>query len=165
MLQSGVEGRQRIYAIDVFLRMTDRLHMSWYFDFELETKILVKHKKSVDTLTFGLNQRKQIHENNGKVLRFKSRKQKIGDVQGDPLIMADSLRHSVYIILPAPLGKTDARWRTFWAIKDKGDSSSLSYKRCIPSSRMAMYETNGSLEERRQKEEKYTSNLLKKYRF
>ncbi|XP_063427534.1 uncharacterized protein LOC134711036 [Mytilus trossulus] len=117
--KSGVEGRQGLYAIDVFPRMADRLHISWYFDFELVSKILVKHKKGVDTLTFDLNQRKQIHERNEKCPR-----------------------------------------RTFWAIKDKGDSSSLTYKRFIPASRMAMYETNGAIEKRRQKEEKYTSNLL-----
>ncbi|XP_052103433.1 uncharacterized protein LOC127736908 [Mytilus californianus] len=143
---------QRLYAIDVFLRMVDRLHISWYFDFEIETDILAKHKNG-DTLIFDLKQSKQLNENNEKVLRFKSRKQKIDDVQGDPLIMADSQRHSVYVILPSPEGKTDSQ-RTFWAIKDNGDSSSLSYKRFIPASRMAMYETNGSVINRKQKEEK-----------
>lgn len=64
----------RLYAVDIYLRMVDRLHTVWYANFEREV--------STDT-----------------VLRFKPK-----TVAGDPLIMASVDESLIYVILPPPEG-------------------------------------------------------------
>lgn len=120
----NILGMQRLYAVDIFLRMVDRLHISWYFNFEREEKIISS----------------EISKERDTTLRFKPRQQ----VQGNPLLMANIQEEVIYVILPPPETNADMP-QMFWAIKDEGDNASLLYKRTISASRMAMYEVNGSL--------------------
>lgn len=106
---------QRLYAVDIYLRMVGRLMVAWYANFERELP-----GNQIDT-----------------VLRFKPRT----NVAGDPLIMANEGESVIYVILPPPEGNANMP-KMFWAIKDEGNSSSLLYKRTISASKMAMYELN-----------------------
>lgn len=123
---------QRLYAIDIFLRMVDRLHIAWVFDFETERSVLksLEKVKIVD---------KHSRSQNDNTLRFKPKRE---DVQGEPLIMANVQDEIIHVILPAPQSNSNMA-RLFWAIKD-GDNPALLYKRTISAARMSMYEVNGS---------------------
>lgn len=130
--QPNILGMQRLYAIDIFLRMVDRLHIAWVFDFEDE-------RSAVKSLENGKIEDKLLRNRNDKTLRFKPKRQ---EVQGDPLIMANVQDEIIHVILPAPESNSNMP-RLFWAIKD-GDNPTLLYKRTIYAARMSMYEVNGS---------------------
>lgn len=130
--QPNILGMQRLFAIDIFLRMVDRLHIAWVFDFETESSGL----KSTGNDIFV---DKPLRSENDKTLRFEPKRQ---EVQGDPLIMANVQDEIIHVILPAPESNSNIP-RLFWAIKD-GDNPTLLYKRTISAARMSMYEVNGS---------------------
>lgn len=143
---------QRLYAIDIYARMVDRLHITWYYNFEREEGGRRKEAKSrkfeEGVFDFNTNTKQDVIHSQDNVLRFKPSPP---TVDGEPLIMADVQREIVYVILPAPEYNADMG-RMFWAIKDGGGNSTMLYKRTISAARMAMYEVNGSFK-------KQTSNL------
>ncbi|XP_071164920.1 uncharacterized protein [Mytilus edulis] len=141
----NILGMRRLYAVDIFLRMVDRLHTTWYFNFEREDP---------ETKNSRLSKELKANEKD-TTLRFKPRQ----PVQGNPLLMANIQEEVIYVILPPPETNGDEP-PMFWAIKDDGDDASLLYKRTISASRMAMYEINGSLKHKSKSNIKTKSKLF-----
>lgn len=154
---------QRLYAIDIYARMVDRLHITWYYNFEREEggrrKEAKPRKFEEGVFDFNTNTNQDVIHSPDNVLRFKPSPP---TVDGEPLIMADVQREIVYVILPAPEYNADMG-RMFWAIKDGGGNSTMLYKRTISAARMAMYEVNGSFKKQTSKlegENKIKSSIL-----
>lgn len=133
---------QRLYAIDVILRMVDRLHIAWVINFEFEIP--------------------RQTQNHGNVNFFdQDDRDELNDVTSvPPRVMVTSDTDTVYVSLPAP-GSNAGSGNKFWAIKDNQTSSKpeILFKKDYALTSIATYEigSNGQHSEERKRDGKWTN--------
>ncbi|XP_045173464.1 uncharacterized protein LOC123535017 [Mercenaria mercenaria] len=122
-------GLQRLYAIDAFERMADRLVIAWYANFEKETAAVVQQSLKFKPKSF---QKRLIH----KIKRETQRK---------PSLLWDSFHRTVFVSLPPPVLSTREGQNgieSLIGIKDLGNNSALVFKVERSASNMVLYERN-----------------------
>lgn len=115
---------QRLYAVDIFPRMVDRLHISWVINFEME----MPPPKP---------------QNRGNVVFFEQADEEFAPEAATvpPRVMVNPDTDTVFVSLPAPAGNGLGGTK-FWAIKDNQTSSKpeILFKKNYALSSMATYE-------------------------
>ena len=140
--QVSVLGLQRLYAVDVFDRMADRVKIAWYANFEREGKTIKTHK-----------------------LKFRPhslRHRLLTKIKSQQALLKASLlwyneARTVFVSLPPPeLNPLSTAMSSFWGIRDNGNNAEYVFHSIISVTNMALFEPSVF---RRQS----SGNALRKY--
>ncbi|KAL3886197.1 hypothetical protein ACJMK2_026206 [Sinanodonta woodiana] len=134
-VKSSILEMRRLYAIDMYHRMADRLTVAWYFN-------LMNLSQTDQKLTFGTKLKKED--------RLKGT---LKDDTMDYSLLYDYQTGTVFVGLPPPVESSSGRTEgqstgTFWGIKDTGNNADLVFKKFMPISSMAKYEANDDRSEK-----------------
>ncbi|XP_060072987.1 uncharacterized protein LOC132552810 [Ylistrum balloti] len=126
----AVLGLQRLYAIDMYQRMVDRLHITWYFNFERETGSRNQFRERVgDKFVVEMDMDDGINISKEKQ-----------DEMIQPSLMFNVETNTVMVNLPPPEGSNAGP--TLWGLKDDGDTASQLFRVTAGLKQMAMFDTS-----------------------
>ncbi|OWF49531.1 uncharacterized protein LOC110451769 [Mizuhopecten yessoensis] len=129
----SILGMQRLYAIDMFQRMVDRLHITWYFNFERETG---SHKQFRERTGRNKFVEEMDMDNNMNM----NTEEQVEDLQ--PSVMFNVETNTVMVNLPPPEGSNAGP--TLWGLKDNGDTPTQLFRATAGLKQMAMFDTSTS---------------------
>ncbi|XP_069140754.1 uncharacterized protein [Argopecten irradians] len=127
-----VLGLQRLYAIDMFQRMVDRLHITWYFNFERETGSQKLFRDRTENSDYVVE------------MDMDSSMDSAGDDSDvQPSLMFNVETNTVMVNLPPP--ENSNAGPTLWGIKDGGDDPTQLFRVTAGLKQMAMFDTSTSV--------------------
>ncbi|XP_033757608.1 uncharacterized protein LOC117339989 [Pecten maximus] len=127
----SILGLQRLYAIDMYQRMVDRLHITWYFNFERETGSHKLFRERTRTNKF-------VVEMDMDNTLDSPPEETDEDLQ--PSLMFNVETSTVMVNLPPPEGSNAGP--TLWGLKDDGDSATQLFRVTTGLKQMAMFDTS-----------------------
>lgn len=145
----SVLGMQRLYAIDCFDRMIDRLHITWFMNFEKEVPFerdFIELQKTNGHVSFfqkeNDNKQKGLDSETLKFIpRRLYKRQASQPTTAKSFVMYQSEQSMVYVYLSPPEADSNAL-PMLWGMKDAGDNSNLLFKVPLLLSSLATYRSN-----------------------
>lgn len=140
---------QRLYAIDCFDRMIDRLHITWFMNFEKEVpseRDFIELQKTNGHVSFFQKENDNKQKGLGsETLKFIPRRlykrQASQPTTAKSFVMYQSEQSMVYVYLSPPEADSNAL-PMLWGMKDAGDNSNLLFKVPLLLSSLATYRSN-----------------------